>query len=223
MDKKNMKSHLGIIVMLGSIWGLSEAALGMGLRTCAALVSGSLMTGVALFFMAAGWVITGRILGVAFLVIIASLFKMFNAILLSLPIRHGAIANPIFAFLLEGFIFLVIITIIKETFMQKKAGQAILGGASALTAVGFFPLVKFVTGIPACIYPGTSIPLSIYFAPFAIALSIITVPLGFWAGQKFKIIKAENKYVKPSKTLIRFLSPVTLVLCLAIVTLIRLV
>ena len=52
MDKNNPKSYLGLIVVLGSVWGLSEAALGMGLRSCAAFVSGSIMTGVALFFMA---------------------------------------------------------------------------------------------------------------------------------------------------------------------------
>jgi hypothetical protein len=63
MDHSNPKSHLGIVIVLGSVWGLSEAALGMGLRSCAAQVSGSLMTGVAFFFMAAGWAISRRVSG----------------------------------------------------------------------------------------------------------------------------------------------------------------
>ena len=54
------KSELGMILILGSIWGFSEAALGMGLRSCASFVSGSIMTGVALFFMAASWASKAR-------------------------------------------------------------------------------------------------------------------------------------------------------------------
>ena len=38
MNKDVPKSYLGIVIVLGSVWGLSEAALGMGLRSCAAFV-----------------------------------------------------------------------------------------------------------------------------------------------------------------------------------------
>jgi hypothetical protein len=114
MDKKIPKSYLGPIVMLGAVWGLSEAALGMGLRGCAAFVSGSIMTGVALFFIASSWILSRRVFSVALLIIIASLFKMFDAFLLSLPLQHGAVANPIFAFLMEGAAFLILIAIVSE-------------------------------------------------------------------------------------------------------------
>ena len=209
--------------MLGSVWGLSEAALGMGLRTCASLASGSLMTGAALFFMAAGWVITRRILAVAILVLLASLFKMFDAFLLSLPIRHGAIGNPIFAFFMEGLAFVVMTSIIKESLMQKRTGRALLGGTSALIAVGLFPLVKFATGIPACVFPGTSIPLSIYLAPLAILVSVFTVPLGFWAGEKLKTAASGFALRNHNTTLRRFVTPAAFVLCLAVVAFIRLI
>lgn len=223
MEQNNPKSYLGIVLMLGSVWGLSEAALGMGLRSCASFMSGSLMTGVALFFIAASWVITGRIIGVALLIIIACLFKTFDAFLLSLPIRHGAIGNPIFAFFMEGIAFLVFVRIIKETLNQKKTGQAFLGGASGLGAVGLFPLVRFATGIPACVYPGTTIPLSVYFAPLAVAMSVFTVPLGFWAGEKFKAMAADVELGMQRKTLVQLASPITLVFCLAIIAVIRLI
>ncbi len=68
MEKSGSKSFLGIAIALGALWGLSEAGLGMGLRSCAAFVSGALMTGVALFFMAAGWVLTRKILGIAVMI-----------------------------------------------------------------------------------------------------------------------------------------------------------
>ena len=222
MENRTPHSHLRPVFILGSVWGLSEAALGMGLRSCASLVSGSLMTGVALFFIAASWTATRRVIGIALLVIIASLFKMFDAILLSLPIRHGSIGNPIFAFFMEGIAFLILIMIFKSTLNQKRSGQALLGGTSALVAVGLYPLVRFATGIPACVYPGTSIPLSIYFAPLAIVLSAFTVPLGFWAGEKSKAIAIRSTGANPRKTMDRFVSPAAFIFCLALVAFIRL-
>ena len=223
MEHATPKSHLGIVVILGSVWGLSEAALGMGLRSCASLVSGSLMTGIALFFITATWTITRRILTVAILVIIASLFKMFDALLLPLPVRHGAIGNPIFAFFMEGLAFLFLTAVVKEKFYQKKAGQAVLGGTSALIAVSLFPLVKFATGIPACVYPGTGIPLAYYFAPLAVVFSIFTVPLGFWMGDKCKAAAAQFEIRNQKRTLKHLVSPAAVVLCLTIVACIRLV
>jgi len=223
VNKITSRPYLGVAIMLGSVWGLSEAALGMGLRSCASLVSGSVMTGVALFFIAAGWAVTKRFSEVVLLIVIASLIKMFDAFLLSLPIRHGAVANPIFAFLAEGAAFLVFVAIIKSTLVQKRSGQAILGGASALVAVCLFPLVRFATGIPACVYPGSRIPLSLYFAPLAVALSLFTVPLGFWAGERLRATAAEFEAKNKRRVLRHLVTPATLVLCLAIVALIRLV
>jgi len=51
MNKPVPKAYLGMVIVLGSVWGLSEAALGMGLRSCVAFISGSIMTGVALFVL----------------------------------------------------------------------------------------------------------------------------------------------------------------------------
>lgn len=223
MNKQNSKSYIGIVVMLGAVWGLSEAALGMWLRSCASYMSGSLMTGIALFFIAVSWVLTRRILGVALVVAIACCFKMFDALLLSLPIQHGAVGNPIFAFLMEGAAFLILLSIYVEKKKHRTGRQAILGGMSALLAVNLFPLVKFVTGIPACVYPGTTTPLSLYYAPIAVIFSCVTVPLGFWAASK--IMALETKLVETNrvKKLRLIASPATLFLCLVIITLIRVI
>jgi len=223
MVKNISKSHLGFVVILGAVWGLSEAALGMGLRSCASFVSGSLMTGVALFFIATSWVVSRRILGVALLIVIACLFKMFDAFFLSLPVMHGAVANPIFAFIMEGAAFLVLITIINKKLKQKKAGQAILGGLAALLAVNLFPLVKYATGIPACVFPGTGYPLSLYYAPLAVSLSLVTVPLGFLVGAQIEAFETKFEGATLGRKLRYFASPVTLILCLAIILLIRLI
>lgn len=222
MDQKIPKSYLGIVVMLGAVWGLSEAALGMGLRSCAAFVSGSIMTGVALFFIAASWFVSRRILGVVLLIVIASLFKMFDALLLSLPVQHGAVANPIFAFLMEGVAFLILISIVSQKAKQQKAGQALLGGMAALLAINLFPLVKYVTGIPACVFPGTGYPLSLYYAPLAVSLSLVAVPLGLWAGAQVEALETKLK-ANQARKLSYLVSPATLALCLVIIALIRLV
>jgi len=220
MDKNIPKSYLGIVVMLGAVWGFSEAAMGMWLRSCASFYSGAIMTGVALFFMASSWILTRRILGVALLIVIACLFKMFDALLLSLPIQHGAIGNPIFAFLMEGVAFLVLLAIFNEKLKRKTGGQALMGGMSALLAVNLFPLVKYATGIPACVYPGTGYPLSLYYAPLAVFLSFVTVPLGILVGEK--ILAAETKFELAHRKLQYLASPAMLILCLAIITIIRL-
>lgn len=223
MDKKPIKSYLGIVVMLGAVWGLSEAALGMSLKRCASSLSGSLMTGVALLFIAASWVLSKRISGVVLVVVIASLFKVIDALLLSYPIIHGAIANPIFAFVTEGAAFLMIVLITKETLHQKPAGQALTGGVSALLAANMFPLVRFATGIPACVVVGTGYPLSLYYIHFAILVSLVTVPIGFSIGSKLEDYALNITKTPAIQKLNYIVSPAALILCLIIMALIRLV
>jgi hypothetical protein len=208
------KSQLGVILILGSLWGFSEAALGMGLRGCASFVSGSIMTGVALFFMAATWASTRKVLGIVFLIAIASLFKLFDAFFLGLPVLHGAVANPIFAFFMEGLAIVLLLSILSRKLKGKVHGQALMGGMAALVAVNLFPLVKFATGIPACVVPGTGYPLSLYYAPLAVALSFVTVPVGLLVGDRMESLGTKVRFA---------VSPAALALCLALIAAIRLI
>ncbi len=222
MDHSNPKSYLGLLIALGSVWGLSEAGLGMGLRNCAAFVSGSIMTGVALFFMAAGWAVSRRASGVLLMVLIASAFKLFDALLLSLPINHGAIGNPIFAFFMEAAALLLLVSVVKDKLAQKPAGQVLLGGLAAAVAVNLFPLVRYATGVPACVVSGTGYPLSLYYIHVAVLVSCVTVPLGFLAGAKIESLAALPRNTRAQENLELILSPAAFVLCLAIVALLRL-
>jgi hypothetical protein len=147
---------------------------------------------------------------------------MFDALLLSLPVQHGAVANPIFAFLMEGAAFLILVSIVSQKTKQKRAGQAILGGMTALLAINLFPLVKYITGIPACVFPGTGFPLSLYYAPLAVFLSSVTVPLGLWAGAEIEALETKLK-ANQAKRLSYLASAATLALCLVIMALIRLI
>jgi hypothetical protein len=212
MEKRLHGPRLGFVIALGAAWGLSEAALGMGLRSCASAMSGSIMTGVALFFIAACWVICQSWWGVAFLVIIASLFKLFDALLLSLPVMHGAVANPIFAFIMEGAAFLIIVSLVRDKIFKKNA---------SLVAVNLFPLVKFATGIPACVVAGTGYPLSLYYAYIAVALSLVTVPLGILAGAKIRSLEKGLVETIGIKKFQFIASPAAVIFCLIIILLIR--
>jgi hypothetical protein len=125
-------------------------------------------------------------LSAALIIAIAVLFKMFDAVLLSLPLRNGTIANPVVAFILEGGAFIVLAVILKEEWKRRTAGRAVWGGTAALVSAAAFPLVKFATGTAACLVPGTTTPLAWYYAILAVGISLLTVPLGLRAGEKMR-------------------------------------
>ncbi len=196
MNEGTIAKRAGTIIALGAVWGLAECALGAGLQACAKSLSGSLMTGVALFFIAAVWATSKKALDVASLVGIAVLFKMFDAALLGLPLGSGAVANPAFAFVLEGAGFLIAAALVGRVRSERTSGRVIAGGAGAFIAVAAFPLVGFVTGNAACLAAGTSIPLAWYYGPIAIALSLLTVPLGMRFGERSRLF--ESRVLAPS-------------------------
>ncbi len=223
MKRAELSPYFGFILVLGALWGLAEAGLGMWLRACASSYSGALMCGFALFFIASAWEVSGKISAVFVIVILASLFKLMDAALLSLPLKHGAIANPIFAFFLEALAFLFLIGVVQKNLREKAIGHSLLGGMSALLAANLFPLVKYATGVPACVVPGTGYPLSLYYLHLSVAVSFLTVPAGFWVGARLREI--EFKFA--GKPLANKISPLAssafLILCAGAVVIIRLV
>jgi hypothetical protein len=214
MSQIPQRTNWGPALVLGSLWGLSEAALGMFLRQCASTVSGSVMTGAALFFLAAAWALSPRARTVAVMVGLAASFKLFDALLLGLPILHGAIGNPIFAIVVEGAAFALIVSVVSRSITANAAGQGLAGGLAALVAVNLFPLVKFATGVAPCV-AGTAYPLSLYYAPIAVALSALTVPLGLRSGAALAGLERH-----PAR--LRWLSPAAAALSLAALALLRL-
>jgi hypothetical protein len=188
MDKSKKNFTWSVVLTMGSMWGLSEAAMGMHLRgSCARMVTGSVMTGVAIFFMSGALAYSGKRISLIPVLGLAIIFKMTDAFLLKLPLLHGAIGNPIFAFVTEMAALLMVWQILSSKLKSNTGGRAILGGMSALLAVNLFPLVKFATGIPACVVTGTQYPLALYYAHYAIAISAISCPLGMMIGEKLSM------------------------------------
>jgi hypothetical protein len=213
MSETPRRTNWGPILVLGGLWGLSEAALGMYLRTCASTISGSLMTGAALFFLAAAWAVSPRLKTAAAMVGVAAGFKLVDALLLGLPVLHGAIGNPIFAIVMEGAAFALIASVISRSLAAKPLGQGLTGGLSALAAVNLFPLVKYATGVAPCV-AGTAYPLALYYAPIAVGLSFLTVPLGARAGAFLASFEAGPRRL-------RWVSPAALALSLGALVLLR--
>ncbi len=213
MSGKVSSRSWGWIVALGAVWGLAEAGLGLGLKSCASLASGSIMTAVALFFIGAAWSRAGGAVGLPVLILVAGLFKLFDARLLSLPVGGGAVANPLFAFVTEGLAFALVFTLARSAWKARPIGRSLMGGASALLAVAVFPLVKFCTGVPACIVPGTTSFQAWVYGPWAVGLALLTVPLGLLAGEKLRLRRPRLEIL---------IVPASVAICLALVVLLRL-
>ena len=144
---------------------------------------------------------------------LAASFKLFDALLLGLPVLHGAVGNPIFAIVMEGAAFILIVSVVSRSLIGRAAGQGVAGGLSALVAINLFPLVKYATGVAPCV-TGTSYPLALYYAPIAVAVSVLTVPLGVRAG-------AALRSLEPVTWRLPWLSPAALALSFGALALLR--
>jgi hypothetical protein len=182
-------------------------------------MTGSVMTGLAIFFLSVGLASSRKVTGLLVMFGLAVAFKLLDAYLLHLPVLHGAVINPIFAFATEVLAFAFLFHVLDTQLKEKRHGQALLGGLSALVAVNLFPFVGHFTGISACVAAGTTYPLSLYYAPLAVGLSMVTCPLGTELGRLLAGLLEEG----PVKKLVfaRVAMPAIAVLSLAIVVLLR--
>ena len=170
---------IGLVVVLGSAWGAAEAGLGLALNACAKPASGSLMTGVAVFFLAAARLSTRSALGPLLAALLAAGFKLFDSALLGLPVRSGAVANPLFALALETAAVILFFAVFFRGTRPGRIGRALLGAGAAGVSALAFPAVALATGVPACLLPGTSLPLAVAFSPLAMAAGALGASLAF--------------------------------------------
>jgi len=173
-----------ILLAAGAVWGVTEVIMGTWLNGCATMFSGAIMTGLAFFYMSLTWSATRKILPLLLMLVLVILFKMLNALLLSLPVTHGSVMNPAFAFVMQTIGFLLMILIFRKLFFQRLNTRIMTGIGAAAVAVLLFPFAGHFTGSAACLAAGTQIPLSIYTSPLAIGIACITVPLGYHVAQR---------------------------------------
>jgi len=189
MDKATVdgKTIVRLLLVTGLMWGLAEAVLGMGLRgACGVGVTGAVMTGWAVCCLSAGFHTARRLWAPAALLVVAAGLKALDAAVLGLSVGHGSVVNPMFAFLVQA----VLLMLVAVTIRWAKAGgrdvDMAAGGLIGLGAAGLFPLAGFVTGSPACIYAGTTVPVAIVYAPLSAALGSVAYPLGRLLAERLR-------------------------------------
>jgi hypothetical protein len=181
MDQSTLdgRTTLRLLVAAGLVWGAAEAALGLSLRgACGAGVTGAVMTGWAVLCLSAGCHASRRLWAPALLVGVAAGLKLIQAIWLGLPVAHGSVANPLFAFVVEAALMVAVVAAIRWARARGPAVEMAAGGLVGMAAAGLFPLAGGVTGFPACVHPGTNLPVSMVFAPLTAVLGTAAFPLG---------------------------------------------
>lgn len=186
MKTKVTTADLKIILIAGAIWGMSEVIVGTWLNGCAVQYSGAVMTGLAFFYLSFTWTATRKILSLILLLAMVFFFKLFNALLLSVPITHGSILNPAFAFVLQTIAFMTLVLVLGQRFFKKRNYRLFAGGAAALSASLLFPFAGYFTGSAACLMAGTQIPVSVYTSPLAAGIALLTTPFGFFVANRLK-------------------------------------
>jgi len=196
VDKNKLDLHFFII--MGVLWGLAEVSLPIIIKSvCNYKISGSVMTGIAIFFIASTYYFSNRKkIGLGILLGIALFFKLLNVFIFNNSGINEAFLNPAFGFIIEIFAFILIVQIIDKKFSDTFPKNMITGALIALLAVNIFPYVSYFTPCPACLMKGTaSYPLSLYYAPISIILSMFTFPLGSFVGEKLKNLLVSDKLV----------------------------
>lgn len=171
------------VVGVGLLWGLMESGLGPVLKTtCSSGVTGSVLCGLSYLFIAMSFALAGGARGPLVALVITVAVKLMSGALLGLSLSGGAIANPIFAFVTEVSAFLIVVAALNRIAMGPVLKASITGIAASALAVLAFPLVKWCTGVPACLKSGTGIYLAYYYSYVAIAIAAAVSPIGMWLG-----------------------------------------
>jgi len=181
IERPSFSLRLRFLVLAGLAWALTEVVFGSLLSgSCPRGMAGSILTGTALFFIAAARE-AGGFPALLMPLALAVAGKVAGAALLGRPVLHGSVLNPSYAYATEVLALAVVAGMAGRRL--AKPGYAIAAGAgSALAAAALFVPVGLATGAAACIHPASGLPLSIVHAPVAMAIAAATVPLGRAVG-----------------------------------------
>jgi hypothetical protein len=150
-------------------------------------MTGSVLTSTALLSLSTAYY-AGKTRWMLFLPLLLAMgAKTAGAVALGRPVISGAVANPCYAYVMELVALVALLTLANPRKMRRLPYAALVGGVAGLLAANLFVPVGFVTGIPACIHEPTGIPLAIHYAPVAVMLSAVTVPLGRALGLRARV------------------------------------
>ncbi len=182
-----MRTEIRLAIAIGSAWGLSEAVVRLSTRAvCPAGMIGSALTGAALLFFFFGRGAGLKPFSLILTALAAAALKVGTSLAVGVPLLHGAIWNPVFAYSLEMAAFLLVMATAGGWAGQSLLRTAFTGGSAALVAALAFPLSGAVTGFPVCTMPGSNLPVSWAYAPVAVVLAMAASPLGLMAGNALR-------------------------------------
>ncbi|MBP7461780.1 MAG: hypothetical protein KBA26_10865 [Candidatus Delongbacteria bacterium] len=169
------------ILSFGLLWGLAESIIPWVLKAgCPGTSIGSLMAGLAFFFLAGSYFSSHRMSAPLMIAVIAAIIK-----LTGLTIRHAAIPtglwlNPIGAYALQAILFRLGMQFRnRSSSLQILATGIISGGLAGL----FYPTVIGMMGQSACIHPDSGIAVSVYYAPLTAAIAGPASLAGYHIGR----------------------------------------
>ena len=196
--KRRVGMHWHYLIVIGFLWGLSEVILNIFFRSVIKIsFGGSILAGLAFFFICWAYRLTGKISSIFVILAMVVPIKLLSAFFMGLPIMHGSIINPIYAYFTQVGAFLLFIVPMNKKFGIGITKNAIGGAVSGFSAAMLFPLVKYFTGVPACVVVGTMIPVAFKYSPLTAAIAALVVPLASFIEAKLslKIAKSNKSYL----------------------------
>lgn len=180
---RSLPPSLFFPLALGCAWGLGESLAGLLLRLSPLQpVTGSLLTGFAAVFLAAGWSMRPAGYAGAILPLPAIAAIVVTAGLRGASCTSAPVVNPVVALALEAGVFLALASV-GALHTRSVRAQAFIGGAAALGAALLFPAVVMLTGARACTLPDSGIPVAVAGAPLAALAGCFSTPAGVRLGR----------------------------------------
>lgn len=184
-EKRRRNLQLRFLVVVGLAWAFTEVTFGtLVTASCPRGMTGSVLTGAALLFLSAAYYSGASRWMLAVPLLLAMGARAAGAAALGRPMLSGAVANPCYAYAMELVALIVVLALADARKMGRLHYAAAAGGVAGLLAANLFVPVGHVTGIAACIHEPTGLPLAIHYAPIAVVLSAVGVPLGRALGLK---------------------------------------
>ena len=160
------------VMVIGSIWGLLEMALGGFLHTIHFVQTGAVMGGLAISLMALFLSITRKPLLIPALGVIAASFKPFSALIFGQPVLSPYVINPATAIIVEAMAFATVAFIFNraiEKHILARAGGGFLAGALGIVfyaaiasafGMGKWPMLDMAAKLHTIVNTATPVALA---------------------------------------------------------------
>ncbi len=176
---KKLRLSLALsVIVIGSVWGLVEMALGGFLHTIHFVQTGVVMGGLAISLMAVFLSITKKPLLVPLLGIIAAAFKPFSALIFGQPVTSAYVVNPATAIVMEALAFGLVTFVLAKAIdrhLYTKVGAGFLAGGLGIV---FYAVTASIFGMGKWPMLDMAAKLQTIFdtgAPVAIAGAVMMV------------------------------------------------